>query len=186
MEATLHVVDEERKRVKAEFLEVQAKLGLLKGNTPRILERRAELKIKQSEIQARLTSLKAQSRALRGLPERPPLPATADEAAAIALTAALDEVKALRERVLQLKHDLHIAHSRVEDVETIRERCESRVAAGQERRREMVLTLNALIRCEDDETLPEDEYERRMDAVVRKARTLVSLEKLALTRGEGA
>lgn len=58
-------------------------------------------------------------------------------------------------------------------------RLESRLSAGAERRRGALLCLNGLLACEDED-MPEEEWERRMDRVVRDARTILSLEKTAV------
>lgn len=58
-------------------------------------------------------------------------------------------------------------------------RLESRLSAGAERRRGALLCLNGLLACEDED-MDEAEWERRMDRVVRDARTILSLEKAAV------
>jgi len=64
---------------------------------------------------------------------------------------------------------------------------EARVTAGAARRREAIVILNALLTCED-ETLSDEAYEARLDAVFRRARVLVSAEKAAIVaeRTKGA
>ncbi len=61
----------------------------------------------------------------------------------------------------------------------------ARVDAGAERRREMIHVLNALLTCEDDTTLTDGQHDRRMDEVVKRARTLGAAERAAVMRGEG-
>lgn len=52
----------------------------------------------------------------------------------------------------------------------------ARIAAGAQRRDEMIQVLVVLVGAEDNESLSEEEYNRRIDACVRRARTLLSLE----------
>lgn len=86
--------------------------------------------------------------------------------------------KGLRVLVEKLEADLAAAKAE-------HNRFEERIKAGQDRRREMVITLNALLTCEDDAGLSESAYEARMDAVVRRARLLVSAEKAAMLPPKG-
>jgi hypothetical protein len=52
-----------------------------------------------------------------------------------------------------------------------------RVSVGALRREEMVKVLVVLVGAEDNEALSDEEYDARIDACVRRARTLLSLEK---------
>lgn len=61
----------------------------------------------------------------------------------------------------------------------------ARIEAGVERRRAMVHVLNALLTCEDDPSLTDEQHDERMDEIVKRARTLVAAERAAVLRGEG-
>lgn len=243
MDSNLHAVEEERRRVKAECLGVQAQLGLIQGNTIRTQAIRSQLKARQSELQARLTALKAQSKQMRlsamadgtgitpgdttsalmvawqwlrrlgadglvayseaefraldtmrecvNLSGRPSAAErveaaekAADTAASSALVSTLEELRAMTQRCDTLRQNLDAANERIASLKARHEHYEGRIAAGAERRREMVVTLHALVTCENDGRLSDEAYDARMDAVVRKARTLVSLERAAILAGK--
>ena len=76
------------------------------------------------------------------------------------------------------QHRANRLWERCSALEDANKAAEARVAAGAERRREMTHILFALLTCEDDD-LPDCVYERRMDNIIRRARTLVSAEKAA-------
>lgn len=71
--------------------------------------------------------------------------------------------------------------TRVAVLEEESEVLKSRIAAGMERRRAALLALNGLLACED-EAMDDAEWERRMNDVVRQARTVLSLERSKVRR----
>ena len=87
----------------------------------------------------------------------------------------LDEARGAlaRQRVQVAKLEEARKHDELE-----RKVLESRVAAGAERRKDAMITLVALLRCEDDH-MDDAEWERRMDTVIRHARRIVTAERTA-------
>lgn len=62
----------------------------------------------------------------------------------------------------------------------------ARIEAGAERRSAMTHVLHALITCEDDESLTDDQYDARMTEVARRARILVQEEREAILTERGS
>lgn len=86
------------------------------------------------------------------------------------------EADALRARINTLKDELKS--------EALKQQVlESRVAAGSERRKDAMITLVALLRCEDD-PMTDSEWQARMDTVVKHARRIVSAERAAILAGK--
>jgi hypothetical protein len=55
----------------------------------------------------------------------------------------------------------------------------ARVDAGMYRRTQMMWLLGIIVRCEDDESMSDDEHDRLMDEVIKRARSILSVERLA-------
>lgn len=60
------------------------------------------------------------------------------------------------------------------------------VDAGIERRSDMMYLLNMLVVTDDNQKLSDDAYDRTMELILRKARTIVSAERLAIQRARNA
>lgn len=139
------------------------------NETPREREYRKQINDLHAKLARQRENLNGQIEAMR----RARMPASE------ALQHAEKNAADLRARIDQLHAKLSAAQETISAME-------ERLAAGASRREAAIHALNALLTCEDDDTLSDDAYEQRMDAVVRTARTIVSAERavrLATTRG---
>lgn len=153
-------IREEQKRLAHEVMAIHASFKGVRKNSPD----QVALKLKLEEVLREGAALKAErSTLLHGTPKSDPN---------LVAVQARRELDVCRQQNNQLR-------STIAGLEEKVARLESRLSAGAERRRAALLCLNGLLACEDED-MDEVEWERRMDRVVRDARTILSLEKAAV------
>lgn len=161
---------QERETMKSELMRLHNRLRTLPSTNDEEIELRNSLIAQQSTVNQRLGELK---RLLK--------------AAAVAIPK-VDKAAELQKRIDDLTARLRTQQERsaalATRAATLEEEAEvlkSRIAAGMERRRAALLALNGLLACED-EAMDDAEWERRMNDVVRQARTVLSLERSQVRR----
>lgn len=164
---------QERETLKADLVHLHNELRMLPSTTDEEIAHRANLITKQSIVNQRLGELK---RLLKGVH------------VAKAVAAKVNKEAELQKRIDDLTNRLRTQQersatlaTRVAVLEEESEVLKSRIAAGMERRRAALLALNGLLACED-EAMDDAEWERRMNDVVRQARTVLSLERSQVRR----
>jgi len=156
----LKVVLEQRKALAQEYSEICDSLRRVAKDSPE----RDALKSRSRTVQELLGTLNAERSSLNRAEQD-------FEAKHATAKRELDECR--REK--------NLLKARVYALEEQCRRLESRVAAGMERRREALICLNMLVSTETNgDDLSDAEYYARLDATVRKARTVLSLEKEAI------
>lgn len=160
----------ERETLKTELMRLHNRLRTLPSTNDEEILLRNNLIAQQSTVNQRLGELR---RLLK--------------AAAVAIPKVNKEAE-LQKRIDDLTAHLRSQQersatlaSRVAVLEEESEVLKSRIAAGMERRRAALLALNGLLACED-EAMDDAEWERRMNDVVRQARTVLSLERSQVRR----
>lgn len=75
--------------------------------------------------------------------------------------------------------EAHHWRSQLEALSDLNEMLEARISAGIWRRTRLFHVACTLLKCEDDDTLTDEQHDALMDEAIRHARTVVSLERLA-------
>lgn len=164
---------QERETLKADLVHLHNELRMLPSTTDEEIAHRANLIAKQSAVNQRLGELK---RLLKGVH------VAKSAAAKVSKEAELQKrIDDLTARLRTQQERSAALATRVATLEEEAEVLKSRIAAGMERRRHALLALNGLLACED-EAMDDAEWDRRMNDVVRQARTVLSLEKSATQR----
>lgn len=164
---------QERETLKADLTYLHNELRMLPSTTDEEIAFREAFIARQSAVNQRLGELK---RLLKGVHVAKAAAAAASKDAE--LQKRIDDLTA-RLRTQQERNGA--LATRVASLEEEAEMLKSRIAAGMERRRHALLALNGLLACED-EAMDDAEWHRRMNDVVRLARTVLSLEKSATQR----
>lgn len=179
----LNALEAERAKLVAEIQSAEAELsqkrkydhnGVMWG-IARYSEWRAALIASRTRKLAALRGLKAEIDALRQKRHAEAM----GEAAPVVTYSPPGPRPATPAALAEMAHSLRAAQHETERLRLELQAAEARVTAGAARRREAIVTLNALLTCED-ETLSDEAYDARLDAVFRRARMLVSAEKAAI------